>query len=121
MLDTRTGGVTVDGVSAGGGPIGPGATRTLQVTGRGGVPASGVGAVVLNITAVAPTTGGFLTIHPTGTTRPNASNLNFTPGQTIPNLVIAKIGTGGQISIYNDTGTTHVIADIAGWFPIPPA
>jgi len=77
-------------VAAGGGPLGPGTTRTLQVTGRSGVPTTGVGAVVLNITAVAPTTGGYLTIHPTGTPKPNASNLNFAPGQTIPNLVVAQ-------------------------------
>jgi hypothetical protein len=40
--------------------------------------------------------------------------LNFTAGQTIPNLVIAKVGSNGQISIYNDTGTTHVIVDVLG-------
>jgi len=117
LLDTRPGASTVDGASAGGGSIAPGATRTLQVTGRGGVPSSGVGAVVLNITATGPTAGGFLTVHPTGAARPNASNLNFGPSQTIPNLVVAKVGTGGQVSIYNDSGSTQVLADVAGWFP----
>jgi len=116
LLDSRSGGTTIDGSAAAGGPVGAGATRILQVTGRGGVPATGVGAVVLNITATGPTAGGYLTVHPTGQPRPNASNLNFGPGQTIPNLVIAKVGTGGQVSIYNDTGSTQVIADVAGWF-----
>ncbi len=27
---------------------------------------------------------------------------------------IAKVGAGGQGSIYNDTGDTHAIADVAG-------
>jgi len=45
------------------------------------------------------------------------SNLNFTPGQTVPNTVIAQIGTDGSISIYNALGSTHVIVDITGWFP----
>jgi hypothetical protein len=31
--------------------------------------------------------------------------------------VIAKVGAGGQVSVYNDTGSTHVIADVAGWLP----
>jgi len=116
-MDTRPGATTIDGVSADGGPIAPGDSRTLQVTGRGGVPAAGVSAVVLNITAVGSTTGGFLTVHPTGTARPLASNLNFGPGETIPNLVIAKVSAAGQVTIYNDTGSTNVIADVAGWFP----
>ncbi len=120
LADTRAGAPTTDGTTAGGGPVGPGASLSLQVTGRGGVPPTGVGAVVLNITATGSTTGGFLTVHPTGQQRPLASNLNFGPGQTIPNLVIAKVGAGGQVTIYNDTGSTNLIADVAGWFPAVP-
>ncbi|MEJ7765550.1 MAG: hypothetical protein WKF86_08650, partial [Acidimicrobiales bacterium] len=121
LMDTRPGASTTDGISAAGGAVGPGATRTLTVTGRGGVPASGVGAVVLNITATGPTAGGFLTVFPADATRPNASNLNFVPGQTIPNLVIARVSAGGQVSIYNSSGSTHLIADVAGWLPSGPA
>jgi hypothetical protein len=116
LLDTRPGEVTTDGLAAGGGAIGPGVTRTLQVTGRGGVPATGVGAVVLNVTATGPTAPSFLTVFPTGSTRPNASNLNVVAGQTVPNLVVAKVGDGGSVSIYNDSGAVQVIADVAGWF-----
>ena len=87
------------------------------MTGRGGVPASGAAAVVVNVTAVEPTAGGFLTVHPAGEARPNASNLNFVRGQTIANLVVAKVGADGEVSIYNAAGSTHVIADVAGWFP----
>ncbi|MEJ7765747.1 MAG: hypothetical protein WKF86_09650, partial [Acidimicrobiales bacterium] len=67
-------------------------------------------------TATGPTTGGFLTVHPTGENVPLASNLNFGPGETIANLVIAKVGAAGQVSIYNEAGFTHLIADVAGWF-----
>ena len=117
LLDTR-GGPTVDGSASGGGAIGSGSTRSLDVTGRGGVPASGVGAVILNVTATGPSTGGFLTVFPSGTSRPGTSNLNFTAGQTIANLVVATVGGDGQVSIFNAAGTTHVIADVAGWFPV---
>ena len=51
------------------------------MTGRGGLPATGVGAVVLNVTATGPTAQGYLTVYPTGGTRPTASNLNFMPGE----------------------------------------
>lgn len=121
LLDTRAGGSTVDGDSAGTGAVGPAATRTLTVADRGGVPPAGAAAVVLNIAATGPTAGGFLTVHPTGSALPNASNLNFAPGQTVAALVVAKVGAAGQVSIFNAFGSTHVIADVAGWFPTSPA
>ncbi len=52
---------------------------------------------------------------------PLASSLNFGPGQTVANLVIAKVGTDGGVSILNAAGSTHVIADVAGWLPAGPA
>jgi hypothetical protein len=80
LLDSRAGGATVDGLFSGVGKIGPGATLSLSVTGRGGVPASGVGAVALNVPVTNPTAADYLTVYPTGAARPNASNLNFTSG-----------------------------------------
>ena len=117
LMDTRSGASTVDGISSGGGAVAPCTTRTLKVTGRGGVPSSGVGSVVLNLTSTSSTTGGFLTVFPTGAARPEASNLNFAAGQTIANAVVAKVGSNGQVSIFNFQGSTHVIVDVAGWFP----
>jgi hypothetical protein len=119
VAETRniTGEATIDGSVQGIGAIGPGQTLRIPILGRAGIPATGVGAVALNVTATSPTTSSYLTVFPTGETRPRTSNLNFTAGQTIPNSVIAKIGTDGSISIYNDQGSTHVIVDISGWFP----
>ncbi|MEA2829159.1 MAG: hypothetical protein QOG43_3598, partial [Actinomycetota bacterium] len=91
-------------------------TLALQVTGRGGLPASGVTAVVLNVTATDATQGGFVTAYPAGSPRPNASSLNFTAGDTVPNLVVVPVGSGGVIYLYNRTGTVNLVADVAGWF-----
>ncbi len=111
LLDTR------DGTGAGPGAVGPGGVVDVQVTGRGGVPSSGVGAVILNVTAVTPSGSGYLTVFPTGGAVPNASNLNFTAGQVVPNLVVAKVGAGGKVSIRaTSPGSTHVVADVAGYF-----
>ncbi len=106
ILDTR------DGAGA----IGPGATARLQVTGRGGVPATGVTAVALNVVVTQPTSAGFLTLHPAGAAPPLASNLNFTPDKTVPNLVVVRQGEGGAVDLFNSAGSTHVVADVAGWF-----
>jgi len=110
ILDTRSG----NGAPAA--KVGAGSTLTLQVAGRGGVPASGVSAVVLNVTVTDPTASGYLTVWPTGEALPTVSNLNFAAGQTVPNLVVAKLGSGGKVSLYNSAGQTHLIADVAGWY-----
>ena len=108
ILDTRVG----NGVR---GPIG--ARRSIDADGlcRGNVP-SNAKAIVINVTAVDPTGGGYITVWPSGEARPDSSNLNFVPGQTVPNLVITKVGIEGMVSFYNDAGDTHVIADVMGWF-----
>ena len=120
VLDTRSGAGTSDNQFAGAGAIGTGSELDLTVTGRGGVPSSGVGAVVLNIAAVAPSAAGYLTVWPAGSTRPNASNLNFAGGTVVQNLVIAKVGSNGRVAIYNPTGNTDVVADVVGWFAASP-
>ncbi len=113
ILDTRNG----TGTGGGSNPVGPGATIDLQVTGVGGVPASGVAAVALNVTATGATgPGSYLTIYPTGSTQPLASNLNFNPGTAIPNLVIARVGPSGKVSIYNNLGSVHVVGDVQGYY-----
>jgi hypothetical protein len=95
--------------------VGADSTYQLKVTGVAGVP-NDAKAVVLNVTAVDPTETGFLTVYPSGKPLPNASNLNFTPGRTVPNQVIATVGDGGKIAIYNKRGTTHIICDLVGWY-----
>jgi hypothetical protein len=112
-LDTRI------GVGTGGavGRMGAGQSIDLTVTGVNGVPSTGVAAVVLNMVAVDPAgPDSFMTVSPAGGQRPLASNLNFIDLQTVANLVLARVGTGGKVSIYNDQGTVHVVADIQGWF-----
>ena len=116
LLDTRPGIGTIDGEFAGTGPIGSAQHLDLAVVGRGGVPNLGVGAVAINVTAVTPTRAGFLTIWPFGSPQPNASNLNFVPGDIVPNMVVVRVGTDGKISIFNESGSTHVLVDVVGWF-----
>jgi len=120
LLDTRAGGATVDGQFAGGSQVGPASILNLTVLGRGGVPETGVGAVAVNITATQPCASSYLTAYPGGASRPTASNLNFSAGQTIANMVIVPVGSNGQISLYNEAGQTHVLVDVLGWFAGAP-
>ncbi len=71
----------------------------------------------MNVTVTNPTAAGFATVYPSGGTFPTpASNLNFVPGQTVPNLTMVKIGGNKKVSFYNLTGSTDMIADVVGWF-----
>ena len=114
LLDTRTG--------EGGNivPLGPGVFTELNVAGVGGVPATGVTAVVMNVTVTSPTAPGFITAWPSGEAQPVVSNLNFVPGQTVPNLVTVKVGANGKVNLFNSSGYTDVIADVAGYYTATP-
>lgn len=111
ILDTRT------GLGAPKGALGRSSAATVQVTGRGGVPASGVSAVALNVTATAAQAAGFLQVIPSagGTAAGASSNLNVVARQTVANLVIVPVGDSGAVDVYS-SGGTHVLADVAGWF-----
>jgi uncharacterized protein YvpB len=96
--------------------LGPGQTFNLQVAGRGNVPASGASAGVLNITTTDATQWTYISAYPAGQSLPNASNVNVGPGQVVPNRVIARLGSAGQVAIYNSAGYVNVIVDVVGYF-----
>lgn len=90
--------------------------RSLQITSKGGVPTSGVSAVVLNVTAVSPTAAGNLVVYPAGAAVPTASTVNFNAGWTGASLTTVPVGTNGQVSIRNATGSVNVIVDVVGYY-----
>lgn len=124
ILDTRPGvDVGLDG------PFVSATSRDLQVTGN--VPTAttpqtvvpeGATAVVLNVTVVAPTADGFLSVRPSGTPgAPTTSNLNFSAGDIIPNAVTVALPASGMIEVtydaFGDVGpTTNVLADVTGFY-----
>jgi hypothetical protein len=96
-------------------PISGGSDVVVQVAGKGGVPANAQ-AVVVNVTAVSPTAGGLLTVYPDGATQPGTSSLNYAANQTTPNLVTTQM-TDGKIRIHvNESGTTHILVDLQGYY-----
>jgi hypothetical protein len=93
--------------------IGPGVSRTINVTGLAGNPI-GARAAVINLTAIAPTQGTYLTVYPQ--TQPVVSDLNPAAGEVKGNLVVATISALGTITIYNHSGSTNVAVDVLGWY-----
>jgi hypothetical protein len=114
VLDTRI------GIGAPPGRRGADTRVDLDLTGRGGVPATGASAVVLTLTGVG-SSPGFLTVWPKGAAQPLASNLNVDhENQTMANHVMVPLGLDGDVSIYT-SGGGHVLADVVGWITDPSA
>lgn len=110
ILDTR------EGNGAPKHTVGAGQSITLQVAGRGGIPSTGVSAIVLNVTVTNASTSSYVTVYPTGITRPTASNLNIVKSWTGANSVTVKLGAGGAVDLFNAGGTLDLIADVNGYY-----
>ncbi|MEZ5144788.1 MAG: hypothetical protein R2726_20080 [Acidimicrobiales bacterium] len=121
ILDTRDG--TGRSATDPPGPRGPAATTTVAVTDTArtttGQPPTGIPdtatAVAVNLTAVDATTATFLTAW-AGGPRPPTSNLNPAPGRVTANTTVVPLAPDGTLTLYNNTGTLHVIADLHGWY-----
>ncbi len=100
--------------------------KIVGATGVGGgapvIPTADVLAVVANISVTGADRSGYLTAFPTNITRPDASNVNFRAGESVPNLAVLRPGTDGKVRIVlaGDTagtgGSAHVLIDVVGWF-----
>jgi hypothetical protein len=99
ILDTR------DGTGGFGTALGAGNSMALSVGGIAGVPSS-ASAAVANITVTNTTGASYLTAWPDSDPRPNASDLNWAAGQTVPNLVVVKLGPNGKLDLFNAAGST---------------
>src|SRR5664279_51281 len=109
IMDTRIG-------QGAAGPVPASGSISVQVSGHGGVPVTGVSAVAVNVTVADAVAAGYVTVWPSGSPPPVSSNLNFQAGQNIPNLVIVPVGTDGKIQLSNGSpGTVQLIADVAGY------
>ncbi|NEA58520.1 PKD domain-containing protein [Streptomyces sp. SID13666] len=90
-------------------------TVKLSLAQLGAFSSNAVGAYV-TVTVTDTKAGGFLTVHPDGTPRPSVSTLNFGPGQTVPNITMAKAGANGVVDFYN--GSSAPISLVVDTFGI---
>jgi hypothetical protein len=74
--------------------------------------------VVANIAVTSPTAVGHLRMHPTGTSVPMASAINYATGQTRANNAILGLSAEGAVSVVcsQASGTVHLVVDVSGYF-----
>ncbi len=114
VLDTRTGlGVARHRV----GKLRKGRVVTVKVAGRLKPAPARARAVVLNLTARDATRRTFVTAWPKGKRRPAFPDLSVPAWRTTANLVVLRVGRKGRIKITNGSGSTHVVADVVGYYP----
>jgi len=89
---------------------GTGTITEIPISGLGGVPPN-VSTMVLNVTVTDPSSSGYATVFPCGQGVPDASNLNFTAGQTVANAVVTGVGSRSAVCIYT-SAATHLIVDV---------
>lgn len=106
LMDTRSG--------LGATRLAAGATVTLQVAGRAGVP-DGASAATLNLTSVEAAAAGFVTAYPCDQTRPFVSNLNPVPGRNRPNMVTVPLSATGTVCLYT-LSPVDLVADVTGYY-----
>ncbi len=112
VLDTRAASYTVDGQFAGQGKRVGGSTLELPIAGRVGIDVEAT-TVMINVTVTEADADGYITVFPCGAAQPNASNVNFLAGDSIPNAVVAKVGVGGKVCLFT-SARTHLLVDVTG-------
>lgn len=112
VLDTRS------GIGAPQARVGAGEYVDLKVAGVGGVPTD-TEAVVLNIAAVSPTRATHVSVVPTpatGAAPPATASLNLVAGEIRSNQVTVKVGAGGKVRLFNNSGEVDLVGDLGGWY-----
>ncbi|HEX5115120.1 MAG TPA: PKD domain-containing protein [Pseudonocardiaceae bacterium] len=112
LLDTRAGTGTNGRIAK----VPSGGTLKLKVAGVAGIPV-GVQAVALNVTVTDPTSAGNVSAYPDGVAKPATSTVNFSKGQTVPNLTVVPVGADGVVDLtVAGGGSVDLLADATGYF-----
>lgn len=112
LLDTRPGSL----VGWSSGMPGVGATIPVTVAGRGGVPSSGVSAVVLQVAASSTASAGWVQVgRPTMVRGAWHDVVASGAGQTRSSLVVASVDASGRVALHTGMAT-HLIVDVVGWY-----
>ncbi|MEO7262870.1 MAG: hypothetical protein ABI047_16690 [Jatrophihabitantaceae bacterium] len=109
LLDTRNG---TGGYSS---AMPAGGVRTVTAAGRAGIPASGVSALALTLTAVGAGTIGSISVAPGDVATPTGAALVFNPGDSVSNTALGALHADGTLHVLADHAV-NLIIDVQGYF-----
>ena len=93
-----------------------GGRASFAAVGVGGVPATGVSAVMVRVIAAAPTAATWITVYAANTTQPSVSTVYAMATEQQSNVAIVRPGANGQLTVFNAHGESHVIVEVQGYF-----
>lgn len=88
----------------------------LTVAGAGGISAHGTDAVALDVSVTDPAKAGRVIAYPDGAKRPGVTSVSFAAGQSVTELVVARV-TDGKVDLYNTSaGSLRLTVDSVGYY-----
>ena len=85
--------------------VSAGSPLVLPVAGHGGVPASGVAAVVIEVQVTGAAKAGTLVAYPAGAVRPGTASLSYAAATAVSQLMVVPPGSGGGVDLAVSAGS----------------
>lgn len=97
--------------------IAPEGDLAIPVAGQATLPSMGMEAVALNVTAIAESAPGWLSIENADSSPSGTSNLNWDTGEIRSNAAFVALGPSGSIRVHNGSSAPiNVVVDAFGYF-----
>ncbi|MEV4254168.1 hypothetical protein AB0J52_13505 [Spirillospora sp. NPDC049652] len=110
LLDTRT------GTGAAKAKIPANGSLSIQVTGKAGLPSSGVSGAFVSVSALSPVSAGALRVSASGATTA-VDTVRFDAGRNASGTAAVKVGADGKITLTNaSAGTVDAAIATSGYF-----
>ncbi len=110
----------------------PGVDLVVPVAGMAGIPTTGLSAVAVTITAIDPSSSGYLAVYPAGGAAPSAAQVGYAPGKIVADSMVVPVSpagesvspageSGGKIAISASAGSPNIAVDVEGYVLAPSA
>lgn len=113
VTDTRETYRPLMNLGAGGAALTAGREYRLDLGGERGIPTDAT-AVSLNVTAVVPTSSGFVRVTACGTS-PNVASMTYRTGFTVATGMQVELSQAGEVCIVTSTNV-HLVIDVTGYW-----
>jgi len=98
-----------------------GHSLVIQAEGLGGLPTSGVAAVLVQVTDIDPSSNGYLSLFAPGQAMPTVSKVTNVEGAISSNVVLVPLSPTGQLAVYSSGGDPNLLIDLEGYVPEVPS